>query len=498
MTDHGSDHESPKAPESARRNGGRRPNVFILTADSLRADVAEAMAAELADMVDGVRFRQAVATANATAHSIPSMAFGVYRDAVGPTLESRRITTLAEQLQRESYRTSLWTDNRAFGPQRNFDRGFSRVEGNDDTWRQSLQHVVERFGSPRLFDAAQAVYFRVVRPMLGVIGEDYHYPPAADLHERALEGIREPVSGPQFHWLHYMDTHHPFEPPQEYLDERSFNGSGSRHAVGDLSSRAMISNLGEGLTREDLADVWQAYLASCEYWFDEVRSFVETLLEEGHFVPGRDLLVISSDHGESFDIDAHEMLGHTPTPAFWEDLIRVPLIISHPEWAPGTVTEQVSLIDLMPTVLNAVDASIPDSAVGRAAVTPEDLVREYTYLTAQGPERMYHGIRWEEGYKLFPNRIRVTEGNELMADDDSPDRERVVLTRVDDGDEEVVFGHDLDRPDERPPDSELTGIYERLLGRLVAERGGLVDDQERQIDDEIEEQLRNLGYVDDI
>lgn len=494
-------HDDPsRSGRSGPADRVERPNVFVLTADSLRADVAREKMSGLSELVDGVRFRQAVATANATAHSIPSMAFGVYRDAVGPALETRAVTTLAEQLRREGYRTSLWTDNRAFGPVRNFDRGFSNAVGNDNTWRQTAQQLVERTGSPRLFDAAQAAYFRVVRPLAGVVGEDHHYPPAADLHDRALEDIRAASSHPrpQLHWLHYMDTHHPFEPPQAYLDGRSFNGSSDRHVVGDLSSRAMISNLGAGLTRDDLEDVWEAYLASCDYWFDETSGFLEVLLDEGHFVPDRDVLVISSDHGESFDVDAHGILGHTPTPAFWEDLIRVPLLIAHPEWSPETVTEQVSLIDLMPTVLQAVGASIPDSAVGRAARAPADLAREFAFLTAQGPERMYHGVRWERGYKLFPTRVRVTEGNEFMAGDDAPDRERVVLSRVDDGEETVAFEHDLDDVTARPSDPGTAEVYERLLERLADERGGLVDDEERQLDDAIEAQLRNLGYVDDI
>ena len=479
-------------------NDDEHPNVFILTADSLRADVAREMAEELAELVEGVRFDDAVATANATAHSIPSLAFGVYRDAVGPSLETETVTTLAEGLGRAGYRSWLWTDNRAFGPVRNFDRGFENAGDGGGTWRQTVQHLIERTGSARLFDAAQSAYFRFVRPLAALVGADHHYPPAADLHDRALDVIRDAGPGPQCHWLHYMDTHHPFEPPQEYLDERSFHGSGKRRALGDLSSRAMISNLGDGLTTDDLEDVRQAYLASCDYWFDETRRFVETLLEEGHFVPGRDVLVISSDHGESFDVEAHDMLGHTPTPAFWEDLIRVPLVVSHPEWAPGRVAHQVSLIDVMPTVLRAVGASIPDSAVGRAAASPDDLAREYAYMTAQGPNRFYHGVRWEEGYKLFPTRVRLASGNEFMAGDDDPDRERILLTRVERGSEAVLFERDLDETGATPPDPDLAALHDRLLGRLTAERGGLVADEERRIDAAIEEQLRHLGYVDDI
>lgn len=474
-----------------------RPNVFVLTADSLRADVAREMAAQFARQTDGVAFTGAVATANATAHSVPSLAFGVYRDAVGPTLESPAVTTLAEQFAAEGYRPALWTDNRAFGPVRNFDRGFVTSGGTGRTWRQTGQRLVERVGSPRLFDVARAAYFRVVRPLAGLVGEDHHYPPASDLHDRALDAIRG-GERPQCHWIHYMDTHHPFEPPQSYLDERTFAGSGDRHALADLSSRAMISNLGEGLTRTDLEDVWQAYLASCDYWFDETTRFVDTLLDEGHFDPDRDVLVVTSDHGEGFDVDAHGMLGHTPTPAFWEALLRVPLVISRPDWSRETVTGQVSLIDLVPSVLRGAGAGIPDSAIGRAAGDPTDLVREYAYMTAQGPERMYHGVRWSEGHKLFPDRVRPAGGNEILADDDSPDRERVVLTRFDDDGEQVVFDHALDDPDARPADDESARVYDHLLDRLTAARGGLYRDEDRELTADIEDQLRALGYVDDV
>ena len=473
-------------------------NVFILTADSLRADVSTSWIQEIAERVDGVNFTNAVATANATAHSLPTLAFGVYRDAVGRRLTTDEVTTLAERLSEEEYETSLWTDNRVFGPERNFDRGFSNSQSGEDTWKQTAQDLVKKTNSQRLFDLAQHVYFNYGRRLIGLVEEDYHYPPAEHLHEQVLEHLESSSEDSQLHWIHYMDTHHPFEPPQEYVDRREFNRNATRNGLADLSSKTMISNMGEGLTKVDLEDVWQAYLASCDYWFDEVSRFVEELIERGHFDPALDCLVVSSDHGEGFDIDKHEMLGHTPTPAFWEELVRVPLVVSRPDWDSATVDGQVSLIDLVPTILDGVGVDVPDSVAGIAAAEPQDMIRDRAFFTAEGPERTYHGVRDQSGWKLFADRVRIAGGNEIMADDEAPDRERVLLTNYAGTEETVIFERELDSSTE-PEDPEAAAVYSELADALQTEKGGMVTrGSGESIDEDLEEQLRDLGYVSDV
>jgi arylsulfatase A-like enzyme len=173
------------------------------------------------------------------------------------------------------------------------------------------------------------------------------------------------------------------------------------------------------------------------------------------------------------------MMGHVP-PAFWEEIVNVPLIVSRPDWDPGHVEEQVSLIDLVPTVLDAAGVDIPETTEGEAAVDPRELRRETTLFVSEwrsdegGVWNTYRGAR-SESAKLFGARLR--------ADD------RCVATSLTDGIEtvesDVVSESDL----------VLSDKHEPLLA-AVRERGGAVSGSGDEVNVGVEDHLRNLGYVD--
>ena len=74
-------------------------------------------------------------------------------------------------------------------------------------------------------------------------------------------------------------------------------------------------------------------------------------LEEAGFADST-TVVLASDHGE--------MLGERGMwfkKVFFQDSVRVPLIISGPGIAPGRVKENVSLVDLLPTFVDMADPS---------------------------------------------------------------------------------------------------------------------------------------------
>lgn len=59
-----------------------RPNVFVLSADSLRANAFASLMGDVPGLIDGVAFTNAVSTANATGSSMPSLVGGVYSETV--------------------------------------------------------------------------------------------------------------------------------------------------------------------------------------------------------------------------------------------------------------------------------------------------------------------------------------------------------------------------------------------------------------------------------
>lgn len=488
----------------------RAPNVFVLTVDSLRGDVYEELMRDVTEVIRGVEFTNAFATASNTGSSMPALAAGVYCDEIangepnlklGETRSADDLTTLAEALTEGGYDCSLWTDNVIFGSKRNYDRGFGAGRTGTPNWKKRAQKLVQRTGSNRLFNACRWAYFNVIGRIEERISADSnYYLSATTYHEAVLDALERESSG-QMHWIHYMDVHHPFEAPADYLESRPLHGEWSPAELAELSSRAIIQNRGDGMTDEDIEDIEQAYLAACEYLRDELVSFVETLVDREYYVPGHDVLVLTADHGEGFDRERHGMLGHTPTPSFWDDLVHVPLVIGHPAWEPGTVDCQVSQIDLVPTILRAVDQPVPSSVDGEAATAPTDLCRDHVFFTATGPYRTYHGIRRETGWKLFSDRISDSESVELTGPDSShaeQDYERVLLTAVDSGVESVEHECPLDTRS-RPSDSRARRRWLDLREHLRDERGRIATREfDAMLSDETVEQLEQLGYVDNI
>lgn len=455
--------------------------------------------------IGGQEFTNAFATASNTGSSMPALAAGVFCDRVAngtPNLklkpEGDTLTTVAEALSSAEYECSLWSDNSIFSARRNYDRGFEARTTGTENWKKRAQKLVQRAGSDRLFNLCRWGYFNLLRPFETFLpSEENYYPSAETYHQSVLRALQESTGG-QLHWIHYMDVHHPFEPPAEYLDSRSLHTDRSSSALAELSSKTIIENRGAGTTDADIEDIEQAYRAACEYLRDELVDFIETLRDREQYIPGHDLLVLTADHGEGFNREQHGMLGHTPTPAFWDDLVHVPLVIGHPEWGRGSVTAQVSQIDIVPTVLRAVDVPVPDSVAGYAPTTPDDLHREHVYFTATGPYRTYHGVRSETGWKLFADRISTADAVEMTGMDESQDHERVLLTRVGDAGESLRFEREL-ADNTLPSETEDRSQWLELRNLLRDARGDIATRRfDETLSAETEEQLRQLGYVDNI
>ena len=83
---------------------------------------------------------------------------------------------------------------------------------------------------------------------------------------------------------------------------------------------------------------------------DEIGKLLERMKRLGLY--DRSLIVLTADHGDGFL--EHGFISHSTTP--YDELARVPLIIKlpHGEHAGRVVQDQVRLVDLVPTLLEAV------------------------------------------------------------------------------------------------------------------------------------------------
>lgn len=460
-----------------------RPNIFYLTVDSLSYSYFREESEKLRRQISGTEFSKATATASDTNSAMPGLAAGIYSDTVpGWGLKAGQdIETMASVLDSVGYECGMWSDNYLFSKEYDYGEGFTGGNIGQKSWKKEAISYIRNSPAEPLFGLAEWGYFNIFTPLADRIRstDETLYKTAEQLHSQALNWLSE-SSDPTFCWIHYMDTHHPYEPPAEYLDQRKLNTQRSRGELGQLT-REIVKNNGTGYSQPELEDVETAYQACCEYLGDQLSEFITSLEREGHFDPETDIIVISADHGECLSPQKTGSMGHVP-PAFWETITNVPLIVGAPSWGEAQISEMVSLIDLLPTILEIANIEVPDSAEGEAAATPKDLTRSLAYFTSQwGPtgeelSRTYRGVRHSNGAKLFGSHIE--------------DEDRVYATRAANGLDDVVSkceGTTLP-----------AGLPEEFdsLHQVLDDRGPIIEyRQTANPDDSVQEHLADLGYL---
>ena len=100
------------------------------------------------------------------------------------------------------------------------------------------------------------------------------------------------------------------------------------------------------LTDEEIRRARRAYLANVSYFDSKVGAIVKTLEDTGQIE--NTLIIVTADHG---DMLGERGLWYKMT--FFEQSARVPLIFAGPGVAKGDVPHACSLVDLLPTFLEA-------------------------------------------------------------------------------------------------------------------------------------------------
>jgi arylsulfatase A-like enzyme len=197
--------------------------------------------------------------------------------------------------------------------------------------------------------------------------------PAGMIVDRALSWLDEHLDdGRQFLWLHFYDPHAPYSPPFPYSSEFRDHPYDGELAYAD----AQLGRLLERLRRDP---EWS-----------------------------RTLLIVVGDHGEGL----HEHGERFHANLVYETTQHVPLIIRAPGASAVRVAEPVSLVDLMPTVLDYVGIDFPGEvrgttlrdgieggSVGRRDIYFESLAGSLNYGWAE-----LRGVRYGE-WKLIDSEL---------------------------------------------------------------------------------------------
>ncbi len=397
----GSGHESYAAAH------GSPPDIILISIDTLRRDHVGLYGYErnttpnldrLAD--ECVVFEEACATASWTLPSHMTMLTGLYpgqHEVINTeSALNESFPTLTQRLKERGYYTiglyrPGWLD-----PRYGFDRGF-------DTYvSHKLAHEAE-----------------------------------ANLREALAN--REPDK-PLFLFIHLFDVHcedlkHTegtmYAPPAPY--DELFTTNPEETLAGLDMFRLWTEPKGKDtlkiISKEQRDALIGLYDGGIRYVDDEIAGWIEELREEEVFDDA--IFIVTADHGEGLAQRYARWGGHGD---LHEEGLAVPLLIRFPEarWAGKRVSQRVSHVDLLPTVLDwlgAYDPRLPGVSL------LEEVDEERIVIAEMGPEAVYEG-RWKlldnppsNGGILYDLEKDPLELHPIFAQDETPE-ERAVRARL--------------------------------------------------------------------
>ncbi|MGC6510656.1 MAG: sulfatase [Myxococcota bacterium] len=179
--------------------------------------------------------------------------------------------------------------------------------------------------------------------------------PGKEVTNRALGWIRK-QKGPFFAFVHYFDAHFPYtpKPPWDTRYDPDYAGSID-------GSDAVLRPYRDGKKVPSEADVAHV-LALYDGEISELDATLAPLLNS---LPKECIVVITADHGESFEHGYY--FNHRG--GLWEGITHVPLIIKGPNVPAARIDAQVGLIDVLPTVLELAGLKQDAHIQGRSLVS---------------------------------------------------------------------------------------------------------------------------------
>lgn len=338
------------------------PPVILVSIDTLRADRVGALGNGRgltpnldAFAAEAVVFEDAWTTANITSMAHASLFTGRYPSELGEAGPTFRLgteaPTLAGVLSLYGYDAAAFTAGGHLGPGFGLERGFTTFRPTTDIG--SLWHTVpaaldwldtrEGEGPPFLFVHGYDAHAPYVAPApYGLAWGDGAAHPGGDAALHSLPGTELVFDRWLFRSEDALARLHRLDGPRVW--------DAAAHAAMDAAARA------EGAVPFDEADgrrVRDAYDGAVAYADAMFGVFVAGLRARGTW--DRAVVIVLADHGESLGEEGR--YGHGD--ALTEAELHVPLLVKAPGAVARRVDASVSLLDVMPTVLELAGAPAP-------------------------------------------------------------------------------------------------------------------------------------------
>ncbi|TAL88359.1 MAG: choline-sulfatase [Candidimonas sp.] len=390
----------------------RRPNIILLMADQLTAFALEnygnriVKAPNIASLSEnGVTFESAYCNFPICAPSRYSLLSGRLPHAIKAFDNASEFAadqpTLLHYLRRLDYNTALSGKMHFVGPDQLHGYG-ERL--NTDIYPADFAWVPNWKAGPR--NAPTGISMRAVveaGPCVRSLQLDYDEETAFLAKQKIYDLARSSSNQPFFLTVSFSHPHSPYTASQAHWDRYRHDDIDMPRTgaipLKSLDTHSYWLYFSHGrdrieVTHEHVRNARHAYYGMVSYVDDKVGELMEVLRQTKLLHDA--IIIFTSDHGE--------MLGERGMwykQTFFESASRVPLIISGPGIRKGhRVDRNVSLVDLMPTILSLandgkVDVDTPldgsdlaDLACGGTVEGSDLIVSEYSDMGVCAPCRM--------------------------------------------------------------------------------------------------------------
>ena len=473
-----------------------KPNVLVFIADALRADHLSCYGYERDTTpnidefaAEHTKYENAFTPSTWTRSVAPSILTGTYPSVHGVnTLDdffTGDLPRWPEVLRKNGYRTVGISAIGNVSSEIGFDRGFDQFV---DLYKdESLtSHRTESTAGDELLEHESG---RVV------------FPTAEQVIDRfETEVLEQDGEKPFFTFLWTIDPHDPYQPPdgfEEYVDAE-YDGpiDGTRESLRRASSE------------DDFQRLVNLYDSEIRYTDQAFHNLLNRLKQYGMF--DSTMVIFAGDHGEAFG-DHDDNVGHSHVP--YEELMRVPIVVRYPSDQPkwDGDDELVSLIDLMPTTLDYLGIDNPlklDDDISGRSVLQQGRSAVYSETDYADVQNSFHAVRRQrlkyietrspnQGIQPYLRKLvdpdfmfqvltnpvyflrrRFGEPSERLYDIQRDPKETENLIKSNDNADE--FRKQLAEWRMKLKDVQLTGETR---------------DEQDELDEQTEEQLREMGYI---
>ena len=307
----------------------------------------------------------------------------------------------------------------------------------------------------------------------------YRYDARAEpVTDRAISFLRERGDRDFFLFLHYYDPHWHYDPPPPF--DRTFDPDYEGQASGVWWE--LKEETEDSIDPRDLRHILALYDGEILYTDRQLGRLFGAMRKMGLF--DKSLVVVTSDHGEEFL--EHGGWEHQKT--LYEEVLRIPLLMKLPgaEAAGRRVFEQVSLVDVAPTILDELGLPAVASFQGRSL---SGLMRGSAATSADGV--------WAETHHTLDDSHKLTMRQ-------GPNGKKIIVSRHQERSDTSVEVYDLAQDPREQKDlagDEPSWVkralqqVESFLARAAERRKSAAPTPPVELTPDQLDKLRALGYA---